>query len=54
MWDEVIGLIDKTAAKKKIVGADVVELSPRPGLDYADFAAAKLAYKVIARSFNKG
>jgi agmatinase len=54
LWHEVIDLLNETAAKKHIVGADVVELSPRPGLDYADFAAAKLTYKVITRSFFKG
>lgn len=52
-WDEVMELIRKVSLNRKIVGADVVELSPRPGLNYADFTAAKLAYKVIARSFFK-
>ncbi|MCP4582797.1 MAG: agmatinase [candidate division Zixibacteria bacterium] len=53
-WDEVIRIIGTLASRKKIVGADVVELSPKPGLIYADFTAAKLAYKVIAKSFFKG
>jgi agmatinase len=53
-WDEVMNIISSLASRKKIVGADIVELSPRPGLIYADFTAAKLAYKVIARSFFKG
>jgi len=53
-WDEAMEIINVVASMKKIVGADVVELSPRPGLEYADFAAAKLAYKIIARSFYKG
>ncbi len=53
-WDEVMNIIDLLASQKKIVGADVVELSPRPGLTYADFTAAKMAYRVIARSFFKG
>jgi agmatinase len=52
-WDETMELIRRVSLNKKIIGADVVELSPRPGLNYADFAAAKLAYKVIARSFFK-
>jgi agmatinase len=52
-WEEVDKLIRMVSLEKKIVGADVVELSPRPGLDFADFAAARLVYKIIARSFFK-
>lgn len=52
-WDETMELIRQISLNRKIVGADVVELSPRPGLNYADFTAAKLAYKVVARSFFK-
>lgn len=54
MWDDVMNLLNIVAADKKIIGADIVELSPRPGLFYADNAAAKLAYKIIAKSFFKG
>ena len=53
-WDEILGILDTIVASKKIVGADVVELSPRPGLTYADSTAARLAYKIIAKSFFKG
>jgi agmatinase len=49
-WDEVIDILALTAARKKIIGADIMELSPRPGFEYADFTAAKLAYKMIALS----
>lgn len=52
-WDETMELIKQISRKRKIIGADLVELSPRSGLNYADFTAAKLAYKVIARSFYK-
>lgn len=51
-WDEVILILKTVTATKKIVGADIVELSPRPGLTYADFTAAKLALKVIGHSFH--
>jgi len=53
-WDEMMSILNSLASQKKIVGADVVELSPRAGLTYADFTAAKLVYRVIARSFFKG
>jgi agmatinase len=51
-WDEVIILLRTITAAKKVVGADIVELSPRPGLTYADFTAAKLALKVIGFSLS--
>ena len=51
-WDEVILILKTVTAAKKVVGADIVELSPRPGLTYADFTAAKLALKVIGYSFH--
>ncbi len=49
-WDETLELIAMTALSKKIVGADIVELAPIPGLSYPDFTAARLAYKIIAYS----
>ncbi|OQX92345.1 MAG: agmatinase [candidate division Zixibacteria bacterium 4484_95] len=50
-WEEMMSIINATALKKRIVGGDIVELSPRIGLTYADFTAAKLAYKIIAKGF---
>ena len=38
----------EVAKNKKIVGADIVELSPIPGLVAPDFLAAKLVYKIIS------
>ncbi len=49
-WDEVMLIINELSSNRKIVGADIVELSPQPSLTYADFTAAKLAYRVIVRS----
>ena len=48
LWHESLKLIRAVAEKKNIVGADVVELDPIPGLTAPDFLAAKLAYKIIA------
>lgn len=50
-WYEVLSLIKKVAQKRKIVGADVVELSPIPGITSPDFLAAKLIYKIIGYIF---
>ncbi len=47
-WYEVLNLIKKISEKKKIIGADVVELDPTPGFAAPDFLAAKLVYKIIS------
>ena len=47
-WYEVLSLIKKVARQRKIIGADVVELAPTPGLHAPDFIAAKLVYKIIS------
>jgi len=46
-WQESIDLIRAVAKKKQIIGADVVELCPIPGMIASDFLAAKLVYKMI-------
>lgn len=50
LWHPVLELIRKVAREKKIVGFDVVELSPLPGLVAPDFLAARLTYKIIGYS----
>jgi agmatinase len=51
LWDEAIELIMAVGRSKNIVGCDVVELAPIPGLIYPDFTAARLAYKLIGSAF---
>ena len=46
-WYEATDLIGAVAAKKRIVGLDVVELAPRPGDVASDFLAARLTYRMI-------
>jgi agmatinase len=46
-WNEVTDCIRKVSRKKCIVGFDVVELAPIPGLHHADMTAAKLVYKIL-------
>lgn len=46
-WDETMGILDSVSKRAQIVGADVVELSPRAGLHACDFVAAKLVYKIL-------
>ena len=50
-WDETINIIKMAAQFSHIVGADINELSPIKGFDSCNFLAAKLAYKIIAYSF---
>lgn len=56
-WFDVTRLFEAIAAKKRIVGADIVELAPIANLPYADFTAARLLYNLmgyIARSSATG
>lgn len=46
-WYPILKFLKKLCEKKKIIGFDVVELSPLPGNPAPDFLAAKLVYKVI-------
>lgn len=50
-WYETLELIRKTAAKKRIVGMDLVEYSYVEGLDSPAFLCAKLIYKSLAYIF---
>jgi len=45
-WGDVAILLDMVARRSTIVGADIVELMPIPGLVAPDFLAAKLAYRI--------
>ncbi len=46
-WNETLDLVRVISENATIVGIDCVELAPSPGLHAADFAVAKLLYKVI-------
>jgi agmatinase len=47
LWQEAVDFIEQISKKVNIVGADVVELMPIPGLHAPDFLAAKLVYQII-------
>jgi len=47
LWHETISFIKEISQRVNIVGADVVELMPIPGLHAPDFLAAKLTYNII-------
>jgi agmatinase len=46
-WDETIELIKKVSSQKNVVGFDIVELCPLPGLEYPNFTAAFLTNKFL-------
>jgi len=46
-WYEMLELLKAVTQKRTIIGADIVELDPIPGMNAPDFLAAKLAYKLI-------
>ena len=50
-WNETIKIIKIAAQSSNIIGADINELSPIKGFDSYNFLVAKLAYKIIAYSF---
>jgi len=47
-WFDAIHLLDRLAAGRTVVGADVVELAPIKHLHHADFTAARLAQHLIS------
>lgn len=47
-WREATRLLRVVGSGKQVIGADLVELAPVPGLNAPDFLAAKLAYKMLA------
>ena len=51
LWYDVLSLIKKTAATKRIVGMDVTELSTSPGNNSPSFLTAKLIYKTLGYIF---
>jgi agmatinase len=50
-WFETLKFLRTVFERREVVGADVMELSPLPGSVQGDFAAAKLAYKLIGYKF---
>jgi agmatinase len=49
-WQETMDILAAVSGSAQIVGADVVELAPLPGLHACDFLAAKLCYKILSYS----
>lgn len=46
-WREAHFILERCVAGREVVGLDVVELAPIPGLHHADFTAAKLTHLLL-------
>lgn len=46
-WHETMALLDMVYSRSEVVGADVNELMPRPGLESCDFLCSRLVYRLI-------
>ena len=47
LWYDALGLLERALKNRTLVGFDVVELAPFPGLHWPDFAAARLTYELM-------
>ncbi len=47
-WFPTLRLLERVFRERRVVGCDVVELAPIPGLVAPDVLAAKLVYKLVA------
>jgi agmatinase len=50
-WPEITSVLRATAERRHIVGCDIVELSPIPGMVAPAFLCAKLLYKLFTYCF---
>ncbi|SFM93291.1 agmatinase [Thermodesulforhabdus norvegica] len=52
-WYEVTGLLKQICLKRNVLGCDIMELKPIPGMVAPDFLAAKLVYKLCAYLYRR-
>ncbi len=52
-WYELLALVRAVIAGRNVVGCDLVELSPLPGVAAPNFLCAKLIYKILTYQFTK-
>lgn len=51
-WYGLISYIRQVFEQKNVVGFDIVELAPIPGIHFPEFLAAKLYYKMLSYKFS--
>jgi agmatinase len=52
-WYELLSLLRAVISARNVVGCDIVELSPLPGVAAPNFMCAKLVYKILTYQFAK-
>jgi agmatinase len=52
-WPEMLELLRSVITKRRVVGCDLVELCPIPGMVAPNFLCAKLIYKILTYQFSK-
>ena len=52
-WSEMLSLLRAVISSRRVVGCDLVELSPLPGMIAPNFLCAKLIYKILTYQFAK-
>lgn len=52
-WYEILALLRATFTRKNVVAADLVELSPLPGVAAPNFLCAKLVYKMLTYKYSR-
>lgn len=53
-WYPTLRFLRRVFRKRTVVGCDVVELAPVPGMRAADFTVARLVYKLLGYRFERG
>ena len=46
-WYQILSMLQSIVDQREIIGFDVVELAPIPGLHFCEFTAAQLVYQVM-------
>ena len=52
-WYELLSVLRAVISARTVVGCDIVELSPLPGVAAPNFLCAKLIYKILTYQFMK-
>ena len=52
-WYEMLALLRRVIASRRVVGCDIVELCPMPGNVGPNFLCAKLIYKILSYRFGR-
>ena len=52
-WYETLSLLRAVISSRRVVGCDLVELCPIPGMVSPNFLCAKLVYKILTYQFSK-